>query len=436
MAAASTRSPLGTGVAWRVCITFVLGEWVTIVMVSAISSGDHSKGEVNSLLSADGRVELVSLRGNLGRERSTENWRWRWQGEQRASVMEIRAVGGVDDMAQHAGGGRYWQGKSGAASPEGLPWAPGPSPPWLLRSDRLVVDARQKNQFGRGMLMVMVINMDSSGTWEPGQQRRPRWLRAMLAANIAHVEANGHALVIRWQPTSPQLTDWQLKACEVEKVSDDQCVSRNERENINWEKHLMLLDYLHSHQNFSHVFMLDADAVLLRRDHDTMQRMATILETENKNLFAASEDWLKHGEERLNGGVLLAQNVPWSRDLFQDLWDCHRSLTLKNPRTLTDGPITCGSNEMAALNEWRGRAGMKDKIHLASGIQWNRGGETLFSQSPLFSNEEMFKLGMNDPDVEIMHFMGGAKGGAAKLLCDSQDLNLTGERQDGYGCSN
>lgn len=278
-----------------------------------------------------------------------------------------------------------------------------------------------------------VVSMDHGNTWELEKAQRPKWLRVMLAANRAHVKKHGHAMILRWQPSQPELTEWQNETCKLEKKDNIECIKKNERENINWEKHLMLSDYLNSSENFSHVMMLDADAMFTRPDLDSMTRMAAVLDEKGKDLFTASEDWLKYGEDRLNGGVLLAKNSQWTRDLFQDLWDCHRAMRLQHTRTLNSGAIQCSSNEMVALNDWKGRKETKDKLHLASGRYWNRGGEVLFSQNPTFADKRMFLVGLSDPDMEIIHFMGGAKGGAAEALC-KQGLNMTGEDPDRYGC--
>jgi len=319
------------------------------------------------------------------------------------------------------------------ASPVGLPWANGTKPSWLERTDGLIVDFPHEKKSG-GMLLITLVNEDASSQWEqPGVSKRPKWLRAILAANKAHVQARGHAMVLRWKPTEPQLTSWQRKFCDVNKKSEKDCQMNFERENVNWEKHLMLADYLKSPRNFSHVLMMDADAMLARPDLDTVARMAVELEKTGKELFTSSEDWLKYGEKRINGGVIMAKNTNFTRNLFDDLWECHRNYTLFKSRTLT-GVIGCGSNEMISLNEWMGRPGIPEKILLTSGKRWNRGGETLLQTNPVYADEDMFQKGMKDPELEIMHFMGGAKGAAVEAICNGT-RNFTLEGPDGYGCS-
>merc|ERR1719379_929525 len=141
-------------------------------------------------------------------------------------------------------------------------------------------------------------------------------------------------MVLRWDPTQPQLTSWQNRSCKEKKYSNLKCHDDNERENVNWEKHLMLLDYLQSPHGFSHVMMLDADAVFVRPDLDTMRRLASILEETQTDLFVSDEDWLKNGQGRINGGVLFAKNTDFTRALFQDLWNCHRASWIEHPKTL------------------------------------------------------------------------------------------------------
>lgn len=380
-------------------------------------------------VSPSGHVDLHNEQAD------TDDWRKWWQWDLTDAVrsnvasvlqMETGAAGQINGKVSHSGGHQ---------SPAGLPWAPGAKPSWLVRTDGLVIDARSPVQkaSGGGKLLVSVVSMDHSNTWEVEKAKRPKWLRVMLATNRAHAKKYGHAMVLRWQPSQPELTTWQNKTCTSEKRDHVECIKRNERENINWEKHLMLSDYLNSSQNFSHVMMLDADAMFMRPDLDSMTRMAAILDKEKKDLFTASEDWLKYGENRLNGGVLLAKNTQWTRDLFQDLFECHRAMRLYHTRTLGDSAIQCSSNEMVALNDWKDRDETKRKLYLASGRYWNRGGEVLYSQNPTFLDKQMYELGLKDPEMEIIHFMGGAKGGAAEAIC-KQGVSLTMEDPDGYGC--
>lgn len=300
-----------------------------------------------------------------------------------------------------------------------LPLNAGLQPSWIRRADALVIDERKKavdKAPSGGMLLATVVSVDSHGQWGNAGVRPP-WLRSMLAANLAHVQAHGHAWVIRWQPTQPQLTTWQKQACDTTRIDDGDCTRRHESDNLGWEKGLMMKEYLQSPQMFSHVLVMDADAVFVHRGHDSMTRMARILDEEKKDVFVANEDWLKYGEGRLNAGVILASNSDFSRKLFGDLWECHQSLELPHPVTLEDGAASCGSTAPIALNEWKGRRGVQERIHLASGRTWNRGGETLFTKSPMHRDDRMFMSGIKDPELEIIHFMGTDKHSATSQVC-------------------
>lgn len=386
----------------------------------------------------DSEAHPTALKGQHRHGGSDEEWRAWWRLGGTGAAVPAGAASGlqIEDVTDNEGE----KNKHRMSTPTGLPFSNGTAPPWLVRQDGLVIDARKRSEIanGGGMLLVHVVSQDASYQWETKNPQRPNWLRAILAANRHHVQEYGHAMVLRWAPTQPILTDWQKEKCKKNNLPDVRCHNDNERENINWEKHLMLLDYLKSPQNFSHVLMLDADAMFVRPDLDTMRRLSVLLEEKGNDLFLSDEDWLKHGEGRINGGVLFAKNTNFTRALFQDLWECHRNLRIEHPRTLDDGGMGCGGNEMDALNEWHGRRGMKAKMHVASGKRWNRGGEVLFRKSETDANEEMYYKGMKDPNLEIMHFMGGAKPGAVDVVCNKKYgmvWNLTGEGPHDYGCA-
>lgn len=305
----------------------------------------------------------------------------------------------------------------------GLPVAGGPRPAWLLREDALVADARHRAGQGGGMLILQPVLADAHSEWGKAGGPRPQWLRAILATNRAHARKHGHAMVLRAQPSQPQLTPWQLRQCG--KKSTSACAKQNERENFNWEKHLMMSDYLLSPQNFTHVLMLDADAALIQPEHDTLRQIAGTLEQEGKDLFLTDEDWLAYGEGRINGGLMFAKNTAFTRDVFRDTFRAH----VLGPAQLKQWRIgarnmECSSNEQICLNDlWRGAG----KEHfapfamMASGKRYNRGAE----QGGLEH--------LGDPEVEIMHWMGGSKASAGSALCRGS-RDLTGDGPGGYGC--
>ncbi|CAJ1396732.1 unnamed protein product [Effrenium voratum] len=307
----------------------------------------------------------------------------------------------------------------------GLPVAAS-RPTWLMRKDALVVDARKASS--GGMIILQAVLSDSHSTWGNAKDNkkledRPDWLRAILATNQAHAEKHGHVMVIRAHPTEPQLFDWMIKDCG--KKSLRVCTKMNERESFNWEKHLMMQDYLLSPQEFSHVLMLDADAALIQPQLDTLRRIAEILDKKGKELFLTNEDWLdENGARRINGGLMLAKNTIFTQNLFQDTFESHVKgyQTLKNARIGT-GVLRCTSNEQICLNDlyYGDQEHFTHKVIMASGKKYNRGAE------------RGGEAHITDETTEIMHWMGGAKATAGKALCDGErDLTFGGP--NGYGC--
>jgi len=319
----------------------------------------------------------------------------------------------------------------------GLPVADGPRPGWLVKQDGLVIDARKPPGAGGGILILQAVLMDANSEWGKKRGRRPRWLRAILATNREHARLFGHAMVLRWAPSDPQLTSWQMATCKQKKRAKADCVKDNERENYNWEKHLMMAEYLNSPENFSHVFMLDADAALVRPDHDVLRGIARLLEEQGKDVFLSDEDWLNHGKGRINGGLILVKNTNFTRALFNDTFHAHRlGRPVKHWRIGVNG-LQCTSNEQICLNDlWKGagQAVFAPHAMLASGMKYNRGGCVLHACGDGgTADPKMKELGMSDPDLEIMHFMGGSKSAAAAALCEGP-RDLTGGGPEGYGC--
>ncbi|CAJ1425193.1 unnamed protein product [Effrenium voratum] len=315
------------------------------------------------------------------------------------------------------------------AGSNGLPLAEH-QPSWLVKQDVLVVDARRQEK--GGMLIVQPVFMEAGPLWgREDVASRPRWLRAILATNRFHARQHGHAMVIRWLPSKPQLLQWQQDQCG--QLSVQECTKKNERENFNWEKHKLLEEYLQSSQNFSHVMMLDADAALVR-DHDVLGKMAAELRAQRRDVFLTNEDWLLHGEKRINGGVILAKNSQWSKDLFRDTFEAHQ----QGPKGLQAWRIgiqdhQCSSNEQICLNDALGARNMSARVLLASGISYNRGGCTLKHCGEPVSDESMQEKGLQDERLEVLHFMGDHTM-ADKVLCDGPK-DLTGDGPKGYGCS-
>lgn len=205
----------------------------------------------------------------------------------------------------------------------------------------------------------------------------------------------------------------------------EKCLKDNERENFNWEKHLMIKEYVLSPQNFTHILMLDADAAFVNREHDTLRQIASILEAKGKDIFLTDEDWLEHGEGRINGGLMFAKSTDFTKGLFQDTFDAHLagSAMLKNWRIGVD-EMECSSNEQICLNDlWQGKGKLWFEPHamMASGLIYNRGAER--------GGEKH----IDSPSVEVMHWMGGSKANAGVALCNGP-RDFTGDGPNGYGC--
>ena len=320
------------------------------------------------------------------------------------------------------------------AGKDGLPIAEGKRPSWLVKEDELIIDARKPPGHG-GILIVQPVLMDATSTWGHSKAARPRWLRAILATNRNHARIHGHCVILRWQPTQPQLTKWQRRGCG--KMDEKTCTRNNERENFNWEKHLMLYEYLLSPQNFTHVLMLDADAALVKHSVDILGDIAKAMEKRNLDVFLTSEDWLLNGENRINGGFLMTRNSEWSQNLFQDTFRAH----VIGPGGLRKWRIgvshqECSSNEQICLNDimsGSNKEHVKGHMSLESAIIYNRGGCTVKHCGEPITDPKMEALGMRDERMQVLHFMGGSKPLAPVVLCDG-GKDYTGDGPKGYGC--
>lgn len=194
------------------------------------------------------------------------------------TVQELQWTRGVDPQLEALGVLNYtYRGtdeKSPAedvATPLGLPVDHGPGPSWLLNEDKLVVDARAEISKGRGagMLVAVPVFLDHKARNFGDKVNRPRWLRACLAASRARIRRHGHAMVVRWKPTLREVPR-VVKKCPKAAAQHLQCLHENEGRTFNWEKELLMLEYLLSPENFSHVLVLDADAALVHPEHDTL----------------------------------------------------------------------------------------------------------------------------------------------------------------------
>ncbi|CAD7955749.1 unnamed protein product [Amoebophrya sp. A25] len=243
------------------------------------------------------------------------------------------------------------------------------------------------------------------------------------------------------------LLPWQRKDCQ--RSSDKklrkelECGRAYWRENANFAKHVLMWDYLNMEMKnrirggmkegqmvprFTHVGMMDADAMLMNYHLDSLGILAYQLQKTGKDVFFAAEDWLPHGDEhqkqlnreRLNGGFLFAKNNDFSRKLFSDTVKSHeihdpesrgrvrhKWALFESGRLAKNGPI-CSMNEQMCLNdliwnqsnEWR-----RKHVMFGEGLYWNRG-----------SNN---KIPFDPAKTHVAHLMGGAQRfEATQMLCD------------------
>lgn len=301
------------------------------------------------------------------------------------------------------------------------------TPGWLANEDLLSSDPRKSFAAKGGMLLAQPVLTSSYihewGDDTQGQIQRPQWLRACLATNKAYVGQHDHTMVLRWK-SSLQTPPWLESQCtmnlQASPIEMKNCKQQNERDTFNWEKERMMLDYLLSSHNFSHVLVMDADAALVSPKHDTLQELARELEHVGKELLLTNEDWLVEGADRINGGLLFAKNTPFTKALFADMLDAHYLGTLERPR-IGGGTMRCGSNEQICFNNLRARPEFQEKTLILSGRRYNRGACVLShcGASGGASDLEMKTRGMMDPDLHVMHFMGSSKAAAAQALCQN-----------------
>lgn len=144
-------------------------------------------------------------------------------------------------------------------------------PSWLLRADMLALPVNEKKETQVRITLVLSILQSKAPDW--GSQRsRPQWVLTLLGGTMQHLRKFGHGLILRteWTDQTPvldqsivmeekfkpakgektHLQGWELKQCTIEhekqkkEFTVDRCETDFQRENFNWEKHLMLWDYL------------------------------------------------------------------------------------------------------------------------------------------------------------------------------------------------
>ncbi|CAK0833146.1 unnamed protein product, partial [Prorocentrum cordatum] len=129
------------------------------------------------------------------------------------------------------------------------------------------------------------------------------------------------------------------------------------REVSAWEKMRMMRDMLKV-PGFTHVLILDGDAVMNHMRRDTMAEMARLLEQEStpsrsRQILLINEDY-RGGDgpdgkgTGLNTGMMFAKNTDFTRQLFADMARANQL----GPAWSGPGPW-CGTNEQACLESWQ-----------------------------------------------------------------------------------
>lgn len=278
-------------------------------------------------------------------------------------------------------------------------------------------DVIQSNSSGKsGMVLGHVLIQNQRATFSSNFKSAPMWLRTLLAVNQRHCEKHGHTMVLRTK-ASAGTPSWQRPYCtgRNSSVSVAECIERFEREDNNWEKEAMMLDYL-ERPGVNYALIMDADIALTQPSADTMRNMAKELERTGRDILLTDEDWRKGGKGHINGGVLFAKATDYSRTFFRELMQAHTlGPTYRGPAP------RCVSNEQLCLHgslmpkQNHGYPGLGDKLLLSSGTRYNRGSST-FLGCEVINQPCKKKSVTTTKDLELLHFMGGSKWHVSKLM--------------------
>lgn len=300
-------------------------------------------------------------------------------------------------------------------------------------ADEFIENAPGKQADGKwsGMVLGFVMIQDFRGQWDPleigaegkdnqaslaetsstGGTGHATWMQELFKVNRDKAKRHGYRLVVRRNTTlgNRGLVSSQWKGCQEHKQDDTYCRNFYMRQNHNWEKEGMLADYLNESAN-KYVLVMDGDAALVHHKHNTMQEMAKELSRTNRDVLMADEDWSNLGKGKLNGGLIFAKNTEFTRKFFSDIVQSH---SLGDDYT-GPGP-KCKNNEQLCLAAAvKSYPGFSEKLLLVSGSRWNRH-PCLWgrgcSNGGIPKDAKIF-----DPNLEVVHFMGGAKGGVHSTL--------------------
>lgn len=281
---------------------------------------------------------------------------------------------------------------------------------------------------GNSSILVATLLVQDGQTYRPDQQGQYQaWIGRLLQNTVRDVRRHGHSLAVRTELTLPA-PKGQMESCK----GCPTCLAGKFRENVNWEKFQLLLDYFEGGGgNVTHILFMDVDATFIHPDlaHDTARAMAAEMDRRGASLLLADEDYrgpAGTGRGKANGGVQMWRNTAYSKALLKVLLAAHRDMFAEGDR------FKCTGNEqyclqmllrgdqgaLAALPE---ADGGPEPVVVLSGLHWNRHPCLLkplscrADFSPNGADESslpahLYEPGLEDTGAEIMHFMGGWKG--------------------------
>jgi len=251
---------------------------------------------------------------------------------------------------------------------------------------------------------------DHNGAWSPS--KLDKGMQEVMELNRAQAKKFNYRMVVRKAPTLADhgLTPQQVEGCRGLNITDrDACRRKYERMSFNWEKEAMLVDYL-SQRDVKYAMALDCDAAMVHKRDDTMKKMAAELERTGRDILIADEDWWLNGKGMLNGGMVFAKNTPFTRKFFNSIVQAHIW-----GHNYTGPGSKCFDNEQLCLSaSVTAYPGLKDKLLVASGGRWNRH-PCAFSPKGCKAGK-IDRVPSFDPQLQVVHFMGGAKSAAHRTL--------------------
>lgn len=235
------------------------------------------------------------------------------------------------------------------------------------------------------------------------ERNPPLWLRSALAYNKDHVNRTRHRIDIKWLK-GPDFPLHQINQCD-QKDGDvrNRCYYNYHRENCNWYKFHLILQYLENPDN-EYILYIDSDVILKTHPHaDPITDLVNVLNSENRDILMADEDWQCteprwqnepkcHHRGMVNGGLILIRNCEWSKQFFKNMLGYQEKKL-------------CNSNEQTCLRDtWnKNRSDIRGHMYIASGMEYNK-----HPTRPLTN-------WMRNDSIKVVHFMGAAKPGLTTI---------------------